>query len=207
MNNQKEHIKTIETFVLQLMDKYAKRKSNFEPLTKILGDFSKDPFLRAVRNVMFVKIVVHVDSKEKNMWQVARLHDCPMNENYVTWAAKKIIDEQIRIRKLAWFLNGWGNPYPPRRAIRFDISPEACMSESFATFKMRTENKMAEYVADVDLRDELLRAIYEYGKAMQAYGYSYGNCDGKEAHKDTLIKVYNDIEFGLNAIKGIIDED
>ena len=208
----KEHLKTIEKFVLQLMDKYSKRKSNFEPLTKILGDYANDTFLRAVRNVMFEKIPIdqaRVSIMVVNhpfIWQIKRHADCPMNHNYVNWVAKKIINEQIRLRRLVWFLNGWGEPYPKHRAIRFDISPEACMNESFATFKMRCENKMAEYVEDVELREEIMRSIYEYGHSMREYGYAYGNKDSAQALKDKLVDIYNNIEFDIDRLRNIINE-
>jgi hypothetical protein len=189
------------------MDKYAKRRSNFEPLTKILGDYSNSLFLRAVRNVMFEKTPLRIADGPKYIWQIRRHSDCPMEHNYVTWIAKKIIAEQVRLRKMVWFVNGWGNPYPPHKSIRFVISPEACVGESYATFKMRCENKIAEYVENVDLRDELLRAIYDYGHIMNSYGYAYGNGDGKEAIKNKLIDIFNMLEYPVCELKKIIDEE
>lgn len=202
----KEHLKTIEKFVLQLMDKYSKRKSNFEPLTKILGDYANDTFLRAVKNVLFDKVELISETGAKHMWVITRHNDCPQNVNYCTWVATKIADEKVRLVKMIWFLNGWGNPYPPHKAIRFDISPEACMNESFATFKMRCENKMAEYVEDVELREELMRSIYEYGHSMREYGYAYGNKDSGQALKDKLVDIYNNIELDIDRLRNIINE-
>ena len=66
---------------------------------------------------------------------------------------------------------------------------------------------MAEYVGDVELREELMRSIYDYGQAMNSYGYSEASVTLSDKNKDTLIKVYNDIEFGLSAIKDIIDKE
>jgi len=207
MTYKKEHLKTIEKFVLQLMDKYSKRKSNFEPLTKILGDYANDTFLRAVRNVLFDKVELLSETGAKHMWVITRHNDCPRDVNYCTWVARKIVDEKIRLVKMIWLVNRWGDPYLPHIAIKFDISPIACSRESYATFKMRCENKMAEYVGDVNLRNELLHAIYDYGQAMNTYGYSEAKVDEQSRDKDILIKVYNDIEFGLSGIKNIIDRD
>jgi len=45
----------IQDLILQVVQEYAQRENVFGPLTEILGDYSNDFYLRAIKNVLFLK--------------------------------------------------------------------------------------------------------------------------------------------------------
>jgi len=204
--NQNDSVKKIEEIVAALIVKYAKRKDIFEPLTKTIGDYPNNTFLRAVRNVMFKRIPVHLDNKQKYLWIIDQGNNRPMKTgtDYIQWIAKRIIDEEISLRKLIWRKNDWGDPYPPRKPINFGDG--SSIHEGFENFKARCENKMAEYVVDVDKRNELLHSIYAYAVYVHKNAYETGINDGGAVLKRTLIDVHNNIEYNLKIMDDLLNE-
>jgi len=204
----KDNVKHVGIFVLQIMDKYSKRKDNFEPLSKILGQYWDSIILKAVRNVLFDKIEVCVEGKTKYIWQVKRLTDCPMEVNYVDWVAKKIIEEEIRLRKLIWYSRGWGEPYKPTHE-KFSFISGMGVNNSNEFFDMYWK-KFVYFVPDEEKRMELMHAIFKALDDRFQDGLRVGARSYKEKmnrdHIDKLVDIYNNLEFGLSDLKKLIDE-
>ena len=204
--NQSNYAEKIEAFVAKIIVKYSNRKDIFEPLTKTIGDYANNTFLRAVRNVMFKRIPVHLDNKQKYLWIINQGNSVPMKTGtaYIQWMAKRIMEEEMALRQMIWYVNGWGNPYPPRKPINFGDG--SSIHEGFENFKARCENKMAEYVADVDKRNELLHSIYAYAVYVHKNAYETGINDGGDVLKRTLIDVHNNIEYNLKIMDDLLNE-
>lgn len=201
--NPNDYNRKVEDFIAHLITRYMTREDVFEPLTKILGDFKNNIFLRAVRNVMFKRVPVHLDNTQKHLWIIDQGNGVPRKENYIEWFAKKIIEEEISLRKMIWRKNDWGDAYPSRKPINFGDG--SSIHEGFENFKARCENKMAEYVADVDKRNELLHSIYAYAVYVHKNAYETGINDGGAVLKRTLIDVHNNIEYNLKIMDDLLN--
>ena len=207
----KDYIKNVERYIIELTEEYSKRKSVFEPLSKLLGEYWNDIFLRAVRNVMFERVPVVVNHPP--IWKIKRHNDCPMEHNYIEWIAKKIINEHMRLRKMVWYVNGWGEPYSKKcDTIYFEYKVVNEKGEIFMVgydaFKKKFIPKILLLVKDNDeeIAEMLVRSIYKVINDVWDTGIDEGFGIGKQTQTDKLVDIYNDIELGLSDLKKIIDE-
>jgi len=107
MNITELHVKKVEDFILSITGKYVKRPNIWEPLNNILGDFSKDLFLRAVRNIMFERINVPFQGRIVKIWLIKTWAGQLKGQEHITWLAKQIIQEEIDLKKMVWRKNKW----------------------------------------------------------------------------------------------------
>jgi len=221
----KDYVKNVERYIIELIEEYAKRKSIFEPLSKLLGEYWNDIFLRAVRNVMFEKVekitpLEYIKAKDKwdlytrkYIWKIKRHNDCPMEHNYVEWIAKKIINEHMRLRKMVWYVNGWGEPYCKKlNTIYFEYKDVNEKGEIFMVvydaFKKKFLPRILPLVKDnnEEIAEMLVRSIYKVINDVWDTSIDEGFGIGKQTQTDKLVDIYNDIELGLSDLKKIIDE-
>ena len=204
------------------MERYAKRKYNFEPLTNILGDYSNDIFARSIKEVLFEKKTVYVYIKDvskgsiatvadcyipKKIWRLRKLN-CPKNMDYTHFAAKEVIEYQKTLRNFVWRKNGWNRkPETTREKFNF-LSGIAFRHEN--EFINTYWDKFAYFISDEEKRRELMHAIY----TALNNRYQDGVRDGARLYKEKMsgdnkvkmIDIYNSLEIGLNDLKKLIDE-
>lgn len=119
MNDNQNEILRVETFILQIVDKFAKRKSITEPLSKTLGNYSNNLFLRSVKNVMFEnRMLPSEGGKFTRVWFIKQYAGVKAGE-LSQFLAKRIIKEQKILRSFVWSKNGWG--IPPENKVEKDL--------------------------------------------------------------------------------------
>jgi hypothetical protein len=224
-NYAKEYEARVAEYVLEVMDKYAKRKDIFEPLTKILGEYWNDTIARSVKEVLFEKKTVYVLTEEcknpyktrgypeyeaKTTWTL-RTWKCPQEMNYAFYIAKKVIEFQRDLKKMIWRKNDWGNPYTPEYtnlAFQYkdvDENGKVCLV-TYEAFKEK-------YLPEVESK-ELLNAIY--AAIIDAFwsGKDIGEKCSCEKRTDfdqifdhiTMIEAHDSIELALSNLKKLIDK-
>jgi hypothetical protein len=201
MNNINDYntVCLVEKYIMEITKKYAKRENIYEPLTKTLGDYSHDIILRAIRNVMFEKIIV--DRGSKTIWKIKRHTDCPEGQEYVNWLAYKIIKEYKTLKQTPIVFNTV-NTVPEENTDPTSFIRDAFFDDYW--------DKLEYYAPEEEKRVELLHAIMAFGEYM-AEGAFHAGIDFQKTQRhdnaDKLIDAYNDIELALTYIKKYLDKE
>ena len=207
----KEYTKKVEKLLEEILGKYYDiTRPIDESLTSLIGDWSKDMLLRAIRNVVFEKNVASVKGHEIKFWtlrpypEFLQVIEADPNANPISWLADKVVEEQLKLRKIVYAKNNWR--YQDAKPVKFEYLRDLPGGlKEFWTF----EEFKTQYEAYVK-SEELLRAIYVM--AYEAYykgyheGFHFGVGEGARTQRNEQAAIAVKVAHSLTKVEWELDE-
>lgn len=158
-----EQIYDIREVILDVTHKYFTRPDVYMPLKQIIGDYSYDYKLRAIKNVLFKKNMI----QGKVLWEfVMPGPNSFFHKSLLDDVAIKVLDEIIRIKKTVYAKNSW--------KYTDEMNPDLNkgLKKSTEKIKFRFDNVKSDRIVDARV---IKRNIFykKYDEALKLYVPSY----------------------------------
>lgn len=198
-SNKSTYIDALKIYIEHIIYKYSKLNCIFQPMTEIVGDYSRDIRLRAAVNVLFKNYGPKIG--HRSLWL---LRHATYN---VDKLAKLVYEEEIRLRSLVWCINSWGDPYRSKK-INYDMS-EKMFREEFIKkyYDVTKEILLSDKTCPGEKTITILNSMYELGIKTFNQGYEKSMLDERYKINDGVVEAYCKMEAELAKLKKLIDKN